>query len=92
MQNLLFYYETETSTRPSGLIFLEGSYCERLIAPTSCLGSPSLSNNQSKAIKEEKLQVSNYRNLFHSPNYRNLIFYSIVSQFHIVEKINGNTI
>lgn len=63
MQNLLFYYENETSTRPSGLIFLEGSYCERLIAPTSCLGSPSLSNNQSKAIKEEKLQVHYF--LFH---------------------------
>lgn len=34
-QNLLFYYENEASTRPSGAIFLEGCYCERLIQPGS---------------------------------------------------------
>ncbi|XP_042899725.1 ras-specific guanine nucleotide-releasing factor 2-like isoform X2 [Parasteatoda tepidariorum] len=34
-QNLLFYYENETSTRPSGAIFLEGCYCERLIQASS---------------------------------------------------------
>lgn len=32
-QNLLFYYENEASNRPSGAIFLEGCYCERLITP-----------------------------------------------------------
>ncbi|CAL1269973.1 unnamed protein product [Larinioides sclopetarius] len=32
-QNLLFYYENDQSTRPSGAIFLEGCYCERLITP-----------------------------------------------------------
>ncbi|XP_014231080.1 ras-specific guanine nucleotide-releasing factor 2-like isoform X1 [Trichogramma pretiosum] len=31
-QNILFYYETETSSRPSGVILLEGCYCERLIS------------------------------------------------------------
>lgn len=36
LQNLLFYYDCESAVRPSGLIFLEGSYCER----TNC--SPSL--------------------------------------------------
>ncbi|XP_043192498.1 ras-specific guanine nucleotide-releasing factor 2-like [Amphibalanus amphitrite] len=30
-QNMLFYYETESSSRPSGVILLEGCYCERLI-------------------------------------------------------------
>ncbi|KAK2577824.1 hypothetical protein KPH14_001093 [Odynerus spinipes] len=30
-QNLLFYYENETCTRPSGVVLLEGCYCDRLI-------------------------------------------------------------
>ncbi|XP_043277433.1 ras-specific guanine nucleotide-releasing factor 2-like isoform X2 [Venturia canescens] len=30
-QNLLFYYESETYTRPSGIVLLEGCYCDRLI-------------------------------------------------------------
>ncbi|XP_014483394.1 PREDICTED: ras-specific guanine nucleotide-releasing factor 2-like isoform X4 [Dinoponera quadriceps] len=30
-QNMLFYYENETCTRPSGVIMLEGCYCDRLI-------------------------------------------------------------
>ncbi|XP_043213263.1 ras-specific guanine nucleotide-releasing factor 1-like isoform X3 [Amphibalanus amphitrite] len=34
-QNLLFYYESESSSRPSGVILLEGCYCERLIAATA---------------------------------------------------------
>ncbi|KAG5680535.1 hypothetical protein PVAND_010039 [Polypedilum vanderplanki] len=62
-QNLLFYYESETSTRPSGIIFLEGCYCERLVSAPACIapGSPLLSNNNSnanisKTNKEEKLQ------------------------------------
>ncbi|XP_068622817.1 ras-specific guanine nucleotide-releasing factor 1-like [Battus philenor] len=29
-QNLLFYYESENNTRPTGVLLLEGSYCERL--------------------------------------------------------------
>ncbi|CAG7820759.1 unnamed protein product, partial [Allacma fusca] len=29
--NLLFYFEAEGGIRPSGVIFLEGCYCERLI-------------------------------------------------------------
>lgn len=32
-QNLLFYFENDTATRPSGLALLEGSYCERVITP-----------------------------------------------------------
>ncbi|XP_011638409.1 ras-specific guanine nucleotide-releasing factor 2-like isoform X3 [Pogonomyrmex barbatus] len=30
-QNLLFYYENETCSRPSGVVLLEGCYCNRLI-------------------------------------------------------------
>ncbi|ETN59146.1 hypothetical protein AND_009234 [Anopheles darlingi] len=57
-QNLLFYYESEQSSRPSGLIFLEGCYCERLVSAPSISGPPiSTSSGQApKIIKEEKLQ------------------------------------
>ncbi|XP_037094562.1 ras-specific guanine nucleotide-releasing factor 1-like, partial [Pollicipes pollicipes] len=34
-QNLLFYYEAESSSRPSGVVLLEGCYCERLITTSS---------------------------------------------------------
>lgn len=30
-QNLLFYYDSEHCSRPSGILLLEGCYCERLI-------------------------------------------------------------
>ncbi|XP_076761835.1 ras-specific guanine nucleotide-releasing factor 1 isoform X3 [Xylocopa sonorina] len=30
-QNLLFYYENDTCSRPSGVVLLEGCYCDRLI-------------------------------------------------------------
>ncbi|XP_058822147.1 ras-specific guanine nucleotide-releasing factor 1-like isoform X2 [Topomyia yanbarensis] len=57
-QNLLFYYESEQSSRPSGLIFLEGCYCERLVSAPSLSGPPigSGGGQGSKATKEEKLQ------------------------------------
>ncbi|XP_055716567.1 ras-specific guanine nucleotide-releasing factor 2-like [Phlebotomus papatasi] len=61
-QNLLFYYESEQSTRPSGLIFLEGCYCERLVSAPSGLtaqpggGTTTSSSPGSKTSKEEKLQ------------------------------------
>ncbi|XP_022672231.1 ras-specific guanine nucleotide-releasing factor 2-like isoform X2 [Varroa destructor] len=44
-QNLLFYYESEQCARPSGLIFLEGSYCERLFTPST--GSKNTTGNTS---------------------------------------------
>jgi len=61
-QNLLFYYDNESSQRPSGLIFLEGCYCERLVSAPSCLGQTSSASGTpggqgSKMNKEEKLQV-----------------------------------
>ena len=33
-QNLLFYYENDSTHRPSGVCLLEGCYCERLVTPT----------------------------------------------------------
>ncbi|XP_055314318.1 ras-specific guanine nucleotide-releasing factor 2-like isoform X3 [Sitodiplosis mosellana] len=51
-QNLLFYYDNENSSKPSGIIFLEGSYCERLTTPPACVGSPVAKSSQ----KEDKLQ------------------------------------
>ncbi|XP_055550871.1 ras-specific guanine nucleotide-releasing factor 2-like isoform X3 [Wyeomyia smithii] len=57
-QNLLFYYESEQSCRPSGMIFLEGCYCERLVSAPSLTGPPisSGSGPGTKPPKEEKLQ------------------------------------
>ncbi|XP_065577423.1 ras-specific guanine nucleotide-releasing factor 2-like isoform X1 [Artemia franciscana] len=40
-QNLLFYSEIEHSSRPSGVIFLEGSYCDRLIITGSKTSKPA---------------------------------------------------
>ncbi|GFO14569.1 ras-specific guanine nucleotide-releasing factor 1-like [Plakobranchus ocellatus] len=37
-QNVLFYYDNETSTRPSGVALLEGAYCDRIIAPVAIKG------------------------------------------------------
>ncbi|GLV41336.1 Inositol phosphatase interacting protein [Carabus blaptoides fortunei] len=34
-QNMLFYYDSEGCHRPSGIILLEGCYCERLITAAS---------------------------------------------------------
>ncbi|XP_034244817.1 ras-specific guanine nucleotide-releasing factor 2-like [Thrips palmi] len=38
-QNMLFYYDTQANARPSGVVLLEGCYCERLITPPSGQGS-----------------------------------------------------
>ncbi|XP_064620078.1 ras-specific guanine nucleotide-releasing factor 2-like isoform X2 [Lineus longissimus] len=37
-QNCLFYYENESTPKPSGVALLEGCYCERLITPSSVKG------------------------------------------------------
>ncbi|KAL3866718.1 hypothetical protein ACJMK2_043999, partial [Sinanodonta woodiana] len=37
-QNFLFYFENESSNRPSGVALLEGSYCERVITPSAVKG------------------------------------------------------
>jgi hypothetical protein len=38
-QNLLFYYESDSTTKPSGVIFLEGSYLEKVTSPSSSSSS-----------------------------------------------------
>ncbi|XP_072402937.1 ras-specific guanine nucleotide-releasing factor 1-like isoform X1 [Diabrotica undecimpunctata] len=43
-QNLLFYYESEQCNRPSGILMLEGCYCERL--PTTGTGSKSKDSSE----------------------------------------------
>ena len=34
-QNLLFYYDGEHSAKPTGVIFLEGCFCERVLNPST---------------------------------------------------------
>lgn len=65
LQNILFYYDSEQSSKPSGVLFLEGCYCERLVSAPSGLGTPGGTNGHGhKQSKEEKLQVCR-----HSLNY-----------------------
>jgi hypothetical protein len=72
-QNLLFYYDSEAITRPAGMIFLEGCYCERLVSAPSCIaqGTPQhqSANNNNNPKREEKLQVGkeNYFIFANSP-------------------------
>ena len=37
-QNVLFYFESESSSKPSGVAMLEGSYCDRIISPANLKG------------------------------------------------------
>ena len=34
-QNILFYFENDTTVKPAGLIFLEGSYCDKMVTPST---------------------------------------------------------
>ncbi|KAM9455345.1 ras-specific guanine nucleotide-releasing factor 2 isoform 2-T2 [Clarias gariepinus] len=45
-QNILFYFENEQSTRPTGIYLLEGSTCERASAPKGSAGSRDSSDKQ----------------------------------------------
>lgn len=56
-QNLLFYYDSEQSARPTGVIFLEGCYVERIIAPSTTANSVVLSQTLAKNLKEDRMQV-----------------------------------
>ena len=47
LQNLLFYYDTEQSVKPIGVIFLEGCFCERVLNPsTGNTSSDKLDHNR----------------------------------------------
>lgn len=39
LQNLLFYFESDSSSRPSGLYLLEGCVCDRAPSPKPALSS-----------------------------------------------------
>lgn len=59
-QNLLFYYESETCSRPSGVLLLEGCYCERLITTGS--GSKNKDGVDKQVIKTfPYISVANLR-------------------------------
>ncbi|XP_066510261.1 ras-specific guanine nucleotide-releasing factor 2 isoform X1 [Hoplias malabaricus] len=45
-QNVLFYFDTEQSARPSGIYLLEGCTCERVPAPKVCTGGKETLDKQ----------------------------------------------
>ncbi|XP_017771929.1 PREDICTED: ras-specific guanine nucleotide-releasing factor 2-like isoform X2 [Nicrophorus vespilloides] len=45
-QNYLFYYETESIDKPSGVLFLEGCYCDRLAFAASKMKSKDYADKQ----------------------------------------------
>jgi hypothetical protein len=53
-QNLLFYYDSDSCNRPSGVVLLEGCYCERLITA----GSGSGGKNKEAADKQVGTKAS----------------------------------
>ncbi|XP_013403416.1 ras-specific guanine nucleotide-releasing factor 1 [Lingula anatina] len=55
-QNLLFYYENDSTTRPSGIAFLEGCYCERILTPNSVKGEKQLYSFAINFTKEGQRQ------------------------------------
>lgn len=56
-QNLLFYYDNETSQRPSGIALLEGSYCDRIVLPSTL--STTTSSSASAKNRDNDKPVSN---------------------------------
>lgn len=50
-QNLLFYFENVSANRPLGVLFLEGSYCERVI-----LSSPRHSTKDKDVVPDNQVQ------------------------------------
>lgn len=45
-QNVLFYFENDQSTRPSGIYLLEGCTCERVPAPKGATVSKDMVDKQ----------------------------------------------
>ncbi|KAK6178812.1 hypothetical protein SNE40_011312 [Patella caerulea] len=50
-QNLLFYFENDTASRPSGVAVLEGSYCDRAITSASVAKGKEIDKQVSNARK-----------------------------------------
>lgn len=47
-QNILFYFENDSVTKPAGLIFLEGSYCDKMVSPSTGKSNAVATNLQVK--------------------------------------------
>ena len=60
-QNLLFYYDQESASKPTGVIFLEGCYTERILSTSNRSGDAPASNGNDNV--SDKL-VWNTRLLF----------------------------
>lgn len=55
-QNVLFYFENDQSTRPTGIYLLEGCTCERAPAPkVSAIGKDPVEKQQ---VRHEPFEVS----------------------------------
>ncbi|MGH0187111.1 UNVERIFIED_CONTAM: hypothetical protein FKN15_023924 [Acipenser sinensis] len=62
-QNVLFYFENDQSTRPSGIYLLEGSTCETVPAPkVSAVGKDTLDKQVGEII--QTLQACQYAGTF----------------------------
>lgn len=55
LQNLLFYFESDSSPRPSGLYLLEGSVCKRTPSPKR--GTSSKESGE-KQVRERRVPTS----------------------------------
>ncbi|KAI1301458.1 Ras-specific guanine nucleotide-releasing factor 2 [Halotydeus destructor] len=51
--NLLYYFENEQSSRPSGVIFLEGSYCDKIVQPSATKNSTCTQHTLSITYRKE---------------------------------------
>ena len=60
-QNLLFYFENIQASRPLGVLFLEGSYCERVI-----LSSPRHSTKDKDIVPDNQV-LSEPSTIVHAP-------------------------
>lgn len=60
LQNMLFYFENESSSRPSGLYLLEGCVCDRAPSPKPSLSAKECLEKQVRSIRNYFLQVTFY--------------------------------
>ena len=51
LQNLLFYYDSEHSSKPIGVIFLEGCFCERVLNPSTAEKSTDQNKLSEKMVR-----------------------------------------
>lgn len=72
LQNMLFYFESESSSRPSGLYLLEGCVCDRSPSP-----KPSLSAKEclEKQVRKTEWQLCTY--VCNKGHYNSLLCLSI---------------